>query len=78
MNRLVQPVLRPIAAAFIGAIVGLVCRELLPSKSGISILRGSVTILMPFNRMAFWICVFGGMVGAIGILVRAMFRDLIP
>ncbi|MGH9455109.1 MAG: hypothetical protein ACRD2O_14190 [Terriglobia bacterium] len=56
--------------------MGLVMRATLPHISGLVVMRKGQTFLLPFNRIAFWVCVIAGVVASGVVMIRAMLRDL--
>ncbi len=40
----------------IGVSLGIVLRVILPSDRGLTFLQGGVFHVVPFNRLAFWLC----------------------
>jgi hypothetical protein len=54
----------------IGLVLGIALRTILPSDRGLSFLFGGVFHVVPFDRIAFWLCVATAIVTAALLLAR--------
>jgi len=62
---------KAIASLTVGLIAACVLRVILPSDRGLSFLRGAAFHVVPFNRVAFWLCVLVAVIVAACWVARA-------
>ncbi len=55
---------------------GLALRAVLPHSKGLFLLRGKIAYIVPYNKLAFWVCVGAGIAIALSAMARVMTRDL--
>jgi len=59
-----------------GLLLGLALRTVLPQSPGLFIMGNREGLVLPLNRLAFWVCVVIGLVAGAIMMGKAMLRDL--
>jgi hypothetical protein len=73
-----QSVLKIVVVCGAGILIGLASRAFLPDWPGSYIMgkKSGFVVLVPLNRLAFWVCVLTGTLVGIVFMFKAMLQDL--
>ena len=79
MNILAQTLLLAFKIALVwtgGFLLAVAVNALLPDKVGLTLTGSENTLLIPFNRIGFWVCLLAALTVTALVVLRAMAADL--